>query len=354
LESTFGERKEGIKVKVVIYCGPTLPESEILEILPDEMVLPPAQQGDVDFARRQLGADVIALVDGFHTMVLPPWHKEILSVMDDGARFLGAASLGALRAVECELFGAEPIGEIADMYRSGELESDDEVCLAHADREHHYAALSVPLVNIRATLKACGTGISDSTKREILEYARQLYYPDRNWEAIFEGCELDDIERNHILDSALDLKAADALHLCYTIRHLKEKPVAKRKIKYANEGFGKVFNYNDRMVMTEKGTVRLHEIAERGHGYDFMNARNRGLAIELCDMLGIVPREPVAATDSNSDDLTVEDHIRVCNEERSLERAAEWLSSRAYGNRDAPSVNDYLRISGRYQLLKEK
>jgi hypothetical protein len=164
---------------------------------------------------------------------------------------------------------------------------------------------------------------------------------------------LDEIDRNHLLDSNLDLKEADALHLCYAIKHLKEKPAPERKILHSGDGFWRAFVYNDRMVMTKDGTARLHEIAERGHGYDFMNARNRSLAIELCDMLGIVPREAVSSKDFIDDDLTNKDRIRVCNEELSLERAAEWLSSRAYGNRDAPSVNDFLRVSGKYQYLKE-
>jgi hypothetical protein len=103
-------------MKTVIFVGPSLPEANIKNILPDALILPPAEQGDIDFARYQLGADVIGLIDGKHTLVLPPLHKEILSVIDDGCRVVGAASMGALRAVECEDYGAEPIGEVAAMY----------------------------------------------------------------------------------------------------------------------------------------------------------------------------------------------------------------------------------------------
>ena len=49
--------------------------------------------------------------------------------------------------------------------------------------------------------------------------------------------------------------------------------------------------------MTEKGTTRLHNIAQLTHPSDIMNARNRALAIELCEMLGIVPRESVREKD---------------------------------------------------------
>jgi hypothetical protein len=343
-------------LKVCIFCGPTLPEAEIQSILPDALVLGPAVQGDIDFARRQLGADIIGLIDGIHTLELPPWHKEILSVMEDGARFLGAASMGALRAVECELYGAEPIGEIADMYRKGELESDDEVCLTHMDRKHGYAALSVPLVNIRATLKACGASVNTLIKKEIIEYAKSLYYPDRNWQAIFKGCELSKEVIQKILACEIDLKAADALHACYAIKNLKEKPTPERQIKYAHEGFGEIFDYNDRIFMTGKGTTRLCDIAESAHAHDIMNARNRALALELCDMLGIVPREPVREGDikDTPDDLTVKDYVNICNSERALDRAGEWLSSNGWGLRLIPIINDYLRVSGKYQLLKEK
>jgi hypothetical protein len=320
------------------------------------MVCGPACQGDVDFARRQLGADIIALIDGVHTLELPVWIKEILSVLNDGARFLGASSLGALRAVECEMFGAEPIGEIAEMYRSDELESDDEVCLIHADREHGYMPLSVPLVNIRATLKACGPHVHPLLKEEIIQYAKALYYPDRNWQAIFDGCELSPEVIKKILDSELDLKAADALHLCYSIKNLKDRPKPERQIKHANKGFGKVFNYNDRKLMTNKGITRLHEIAQSVSRYDIMNARNRALAIELCGMIGIVPREPIKEKDIKEapDDLTVKDYVEIINLERTLDRAGEWLSSNTWGFREAPILNDYLRISGKYQHYKEK
>jgi hypothetical protein len=344
-------------LKVCVFVGPTLPESEVQSILPQAMVLGPAQQGDIDFARRQLGAHIVGMIDGEHTMTLPVWHKEVLSVMEHGARFLGAASLGALRAVECEAYGSEPIGEIADMYRSGELESDDEVCLTHTGREQGYQQLSVPLVNIRATLKACGASVNSLLKQEIIEYARQLYYPDRNWQAIFEGCELAPEVIQTILDCELDLKAADALHLCYYIADINghPRPLPDRKIKHANKGFGKVFNYNDRKLMTDKGITRLHNIAQTVHPYDIMNARNRALALELCDMLGIEPRQPVREEDCKEapDDLTMKDYIEICNQQRKLDRAGEWLSANTWGFREAPIINDFLRISGRYQHHKE-
>jgi hypothetical protein len=244
------------------------------------------------------------------------------------------------------------------MYKSGELESDDEVCLTHAGQKLGYKKLSVPLVNIRATLKACGASVNSLIKQEIIDYAKSLYYPDRDWQAIFEGCELSPEVMQKILDCELDLKAADALHLCYYAvgAFMDEKPAPERKVQHAHEGFGRVFAYNDRKLITNKGTTRLYNIAQSAHPHDAMNARNRVLAIELCNMLGIVPRESVQEEDlkESPDDLTMEDYVEMCNAERALNRAGEWLYSNTWGFREASIINDYLRISGRYQVEKEK
>ena len=120
------------------------------------MILPPAEQGDVDFANRQLGATAIGFIDGVHRQRLPIFHKEILQALDAGVRVFGAASMGALRAVECEPWGAEPVGIIADWYRDGLIEADDEVCLAHGDEASNWRPMSIPLVNVRGTLQAAG------------------------------------------------------------------------------------------------------------------------------------------------------------------------------------------------------
>ena len=91
--------------KVVIFIGPSLPKETVQKLVPDALVLAPAEQGDIDFAARQLGAEVIGFIDGVHRNKLPSWHSEILSALEGGTRILGAASMGALRAVECRPWG---------------------------------------------------------------------------------------------------------------------------------------------------------------------------------------------------------------------------------------------------------
>jgi hypothetical protein len=337
--------------KTVIFVGPTLARGEIQSILPEALVLPPAEQGDVDYAQRQLGAEVILLVDGVHTQSLPPWHKEILSCLESGCRFVGAASMGALRAVECQPWGAEPIGEIASWYQSGAIDGDDEVCLAHGDESTGYRQLSIPMVNIRAAVQA--TKLSPERKQEIIDFAKGLFYPDRAWQVVFSACELSSAEKAEILSAEVDWKAADAMQACYALDSL---PVAasRRKAQHLNQGYDRVFRVNDTKVPLESGrTIRLHEIAERCGPNAQMAALNRILALEYCRSLGLTPREEVETTDGLPyADLSDEERIDLANQERTLARGREWLVSAGHGFHDVPAVLDFLRSTGAYEQVK--
>ena len=154
---------------------------------------------------------MIAMIDGVHSQRLPAWHCEILDVLADGARVLGAASMGALRAVECAPWGAEPVGEICEWYASGVIEGDDEVCLAHGDESTNWKPFSVPMVNVRATLKAVPSIMLSAKRREeIIDIAKGIFYPERTWRGLADACELRDFD---LEEYEVDLKATDAMHL---------------------------------------------------------------------------------------------------------------------------------------------
>lgn len=339
-------------MKAVIFVGPSLPEDHIKTILPHVLIMPPAEQGDIDFARYQLGADVIGLIDGRHTMVLPPLHKEILSVIEDGCRVVGAASMGALRAVECEQFGAEPVGEVARMYKEGEIDADDEVCLVHSDKESGYKHLSVPMVNIRATMKVAE--VEDSVKQEVIDYAKSLFYPDREWQNIFDACDLDEDDQYTITTSTVDLKYADSLHLCYYIDTGMgmTRPPIKRAARNAHYGFAACFENNDRKVLHGSKVIRKYQTADFASSYDKMNARNRALALELCKILGIEHVEHANGFNGGSD-LSPSENDTLYSQEMVLNRAGEWIVARCSAADVVRSINDFLRISGRYESIKE-
>ncbi len=114
-------------MKTVVFVGPSL-AGEIPESTDDFTVLPPAQMGDVLGAATE-GAWRIVLIDGYFGQHLSVWHKEIVEALRLGVDVIGAASMGALRALECEAYGMRGVGRVFAMYKQGLIERDDEVAL---------------------------------------------------------------------------------------------------------------------------------------------------------------------------------------------------------------------------------
>ncbi|KXF75820.1 antibiotic resistance protein [Paramesorhizobium deserti] len=202
----------------ILFVGPTLPDAADLAG-EDIIVRPPACQGDILEIVRQ-GANVIGLIDGNFEQVSPVWHKEILHALSQGVRICGAASMGALRAAECSPYGMEGIGGIYRRYECGEILDDADVAQLHAPRELRYLSLSVPMVNVTATLeKLTSEGMIDGEEADALENAaRRIFFKDRTYQAITDRAAVTDARRKvEILDLLLarevNQKRLDALEL---------------------------------------------------------------------------------------------------------------------------------------------
>jgi hypothetical protein len=201
----------------VVFLGPSLPVAQARSLL-DAQFLPPAERGSV---HRALSADprVIVLVDGVFHGSPSIWQRELLDAIEDGVTVIGAASMGALRAVELAPLGMIGCGQVFRWYRDGVIEADDEVALLHSDAESGYRALSEPLVNIRATLAAAvRAGCLTSSRAEtLIEYARRLHYPERCWPGLLHSpvtaswsCAAVDRLATFIATRRRDIKRADA------------------------------------------------------------------------------------------------------------------------------------------------
>ncbi len=202
----------------VIFVGPSLPDAETFA--DDTMVIrPPASQGDVVRALEN-GATAIGLVDGQFEFVAPVWHKELLFALSQGVPVLGAASMGALRAVECQAYGMVGIGRIFGDYASGLREEDADVALLHGPAELGYPPLSVPLVNVDATIE---TAIDQAIigKEEALrlsQAARRLFFKDRTWRRLAETADMDIGQVRALVAKAwTDQKRDDAIELICAI-----------------------------------------------------------------------------------------------------------------------------------------
>ena len=208
--------------KIIVFLGPSLEQSAAEKILPAEY-RPPAKRGDLIAAARD-GATIIGLIDGVFHQESAVAHREILTAIKHGITVIGASSMGALRAAEMDTLGMVGIGEVYRMYKSGELESDDEVALVFDPSSG--LALSEPLINIRFTLKlARDAGIIDPDAHDsLLVSARSLFYPKRTYRAMVAGAG-DTIDEktgerflNWVTSGACDQKREDAVAALEYIR----------------------------------------------------------------------------------------------------------------------------------------
>lgn len=207
----------------VAFVGPTLPDAR-LSAGKDIVLLPPAVQGDI-LRATESGATAIGLIDGNFENVAPVWHKEILYALSQGVRVFGAASMGALRAAECAPFGMIGIGDIYRQYADGERVDDADVALIHGPAELGYLPLTLPLVNVDATLKRLQEvrTLSKEVAIAMGAAAAGIFYKERSWDAIVERAafpgDVDPTGLPRLLAASfVDQKRADALHLLDTLR----------------------------------------------------------------------------------------------------------------------------------------
>jgi hypothetical protein len=176
--------------RVVLFSGPTLSAEEGRREVPelaDTSWRPPVAQGDLYLAARERPWG-IGIIDGYFDRLASVWHKEILWALTQGVHVFGAASLGALRAVECAPFGMVGVGEIYAAFASGELFDDDEVTVFHGPASTSYAAGSEAMVNLRATFSAAAAAgvIGETTRDALVAIAKALLYPERGMALVLE------------------------------------------------------------------------------------------------------------------------------------------------------------------------
>jgi hypothetical protein len=175
---------------IVVFLGPSLPATQANALLPGATFLPPARQGDVYRAVRDYRPSTIGLIDGVFATVPAVWHREILWAMAEArVRVFGAASMGALRAAELDVFGMVGIGKIYGSYCSGyyapfydPFEDDDEVAICHGPFEAGCVPVSDAMVDLRETLAvAAKIGIVSVGARDMLvKELKCLHFPERS------------------------------------------------------------------------------------------------------------------------------------------------------------------------------
>lgn len=170
--------------------------------------LPPAKAGDVA-ALLEHPPERLCLIDGLFDSCPAPWHKELMMLMARGTLIFGAASMGALRAAELSGFGMIGVGRVYRAFAENRLTGDDEVALVHGPERLGWAPLTVPMVELRATLAAaCRAGLLDlQVARGLRSMARSIHFSDRDWPSILKAA-----EKANITDAAT-LRKVQEMHV---------------------------------------------------------------------------------------------------------------------------------------------
>jgi hypothetical protein len=214
--------------QAIAFLGPSLAKAEAHSIFSSMQVWGPARQGDVLRALREQ-PKVIALIDGVFESQPSVWHQEIRIALSEGVHVLGASSMGALRAAELEPFGIVGVGQVFRAYAENRLIDDSDVALLHADAEHDYRPLSIPLVNVVAIAEhALAHGaLKLSDARALVEAARAVHYQHRHWTTVLAQLQWSTAKKHAFEQfrkaNPRDVKAEDARECIRLTRELCQR-----------------------------------------------------------------------------------------------------------------------------------
>lgn len=179
-------------------------------------LLGPAKLGDIANAVRH-GATKIGLIDGLFDNDLAPSHKEIILALSRNIPIAGAASLGALRAVECETYGMLALGTICSLYRSGHYKDDADVAIQHAPAELLYQPVTTAWVDMEPTLESLGREtslLSYTQHEELLRIGKNIFFKERTYTAVINAALEDKLAREECLswvrNNQIERKRTDA------------------------------------------------------------------------------------------------------------------------------------------------
>ncbi|MBV8888230.1 MAG: TfuA domain-containing protein [Alphaproteobacteria bacterium] len=168
----------------VVFAGPTLPP-QLRPAGPLWDWRPPVRQGELYRAALARPA-AMGVIDGYFEVVPTVWHKEILWAMAQGIAVFGAASIGALRAAELDVFGMRGVGRVYEEFRDGVLQDDDEVAVLHGPEELGYPPVTEAMVNLRTTLAEAArcSIIPPEMANRLIAIAKAMFYKERTWPAL--------------------------------------------------------------------------------------------------------------------------------------------------------------------------
>lgn len=197
---------------ILVFLGPTVRLADAEKIL-DAIYLQPASQGDILLAAHAFHPRAMVLIDGQFEDRPAVRHKEILWAMAQGIVMIGAASMGALRAAELEIFGMVGVGLIYRWYRRWPLAPDDAVAVQSAPAELGFQPLTESLIDLQRTFSSLmrNNVITLAERSELSAIARRINFRERTITAVLQAAEWPSHRHTAICQGLVAQKRADAL-----------------------------------------------------------------------------------------------------------------------------------------------
>lgn len=195
---------------IAVFAGPTIGRAEVAARMPDARIEPPAARGNLDRLRAE-GVSTFLIIDGVFAHALAVSPGEVVRTCRAGARVIGAASLGAIRAAECAPAGVEGVGAVQQLYRWRVIRDDDEVAVA-VDPSRDHRAVSDALIAIRfAVLAGLRRGLLDRRQASaVLASAKATHFSRRRWFSALADAGVEDSDELRAVWRAGDVKRRDA------------------------------------------------------------------------------------------------------------------------------------------------
>jgi len=364
--------------KIICYLGPSLPLYRAVELCPNMIFRPPARQGDILSDAVEVQPERILLIDGEFLQNLSVWHKELVFALSKEIKVYGAASMGALRAADLWRQGMIGAGEIFRWYRDGLTEDDSEVALLyHRDLKGVYQSVTIPLVDIRATLwhYAEMLAISVDIQEALLSAARAIHFTLRAEMALLAAWIpiLGENTAAFLVNNLISQKYLDAEWLLTNYQTLQQDP---QSVKPTDKSLSKFFwaQYDrDRLVTVSSTRVAQQNIegyvALNAIDYPqiFWDAKNFHLTHKLAEMLGVQVAELDVEVEQQrflmrhnltgmgeienwirQNNLTIGEFLLLMIKMATVRKLHHWLASSLVPIESTKLTLDYLKIHNSY------
>jgi len=198
-----------------VFLGPTLSHYEARQYLDADYHGPITSEDLPKAIEESIG--VVGIVDAIFITQYTASPSQILQCLRAGIVMFGAASAGALRAVETDQFGMRGVGQIYQLFK--DKEEDEEELLVAYDPDT-LVPYSIAMINVRYALRQATTRgvIDDITHDSLINVAKRMYFAHRTWGGIIEGCsDIAPVAKEPLLrfleeeKDGLDLKRMDAI-----------------------------------------------------------------------------------------------------------------------------------------------